>query len=171
MDINATIRKGYETADGKMKDTFGVNLSELAGNPIIAYKNSKPCFFLSREIGQDAEMLRAAGMYRHCKLNKDGRFYDYIADKFFNTLEEWVEDCNSSTRDVLFGYNKFDGRRSYISLIHLLTHIGPVFKTKADEEELAKFMRKLNLENLGLDHLLVVRRVTTIQPAREFMQE
>ena len=169
MDINATLKRAYCIA-GWNKETFGVKITDITNEDITGYnRNSKPCFFLRRELGLTLAELRETKQYRHCKMYKDG-YLDYIARKEFSSIEEWVRDCDASLDDVMFGFNKFDGKNTHISLVQLLDHLDPVQLPETKEMvELNEFMNKLGVDNLKLQDLLV-NTGTCIKTYNQYME-
>ena len=151
------------------KDYLGVRIQRITGVQIPAYK-SNPCFFLSRELGKSADELIATQQYRHCKIylkNRDFMFLDYIVKKEFNTLEDWVADCGATMNDIMYGFNKFDGVRSYVTLQQLISYLAP-----QDVEEVTNFMRRLNVTGLTLQSVLVVKKdPVMVQTYSDFMKE
>jgi len=154
-DINATLKRAYRI-NVLDPESFGINLSMITGERIDRYKrSSKPCFFLRRELGQNVDTLRDTNQYRHCKLYKDG-YLDYIARKEYATIEDWVADCGSTMNEVLYGFNKFDNRQTYVSLQRLLDNLDPVQLPETDDmRDLNEFMTKLSTDKLTLEDLLV----------------
>jgi len=131
-------------------DYFGIDIAKINTTDPLPY-NTKPCFFLEREIGRTARDLYATNQYRHCKVYC-GKFLDYITKQEFRTLEEWVASCGSTMDQVLFGYNKFDQRCSYIRLAQLMTEITPVVN---DVDIITAFMNKLAVDELSLQDVHV----------------
>lgn len=131
-------------------DYFGVDIAKMNGAEPLPYK-TKPCFFLERELGRTARDLYATNQYRHCKIYC-GRFLDYITKQEFRTLEEWVASCGSTMDQVLFGYNKFDQRASYIRLSQLMNEISP---PQQDVDIITSFMNKLAVDELSLQDVHV----------------
>jgi hypothetical protein len=145
---------------------FGVDIANINNlvDP-LPYKTA-PCFFLEREIGRTARELYATNQYRHCKVYGE-RFLDYIVKKEFDTLEEWVADCGSTMDQVLFGYNKFDNRNSYIRLSQLMNIISP---PDAEVDIIAAFMNKLAVDELSLQDVHV-RTFAGFIPFDTYMNE
>ena len=161
MDVNATIRKAYNKSQNK--GTFDVDLVALGATR--SPEKTPPCFFLSDELYKTKQELYRTGKYRHCKVYKDG-YLDYVVRKDFPTLEAWVADCGSSMDNILFGYQKFNGHQSYITLHQLLSQFEHV--PLPVDNELDAFMNKLTLDELGLRDLLVVTPMA-IQTYQHYM--
>jgi hypothetical protein len=166
MELNAIIRKAYDDAE-KNKDFLGINISDITRVECPRY-GSTPCFFLHRELGRTARDLYQTGQYRHAKVYRNG-YLDYITKKEFATLEDWVADCDSSMDDVLYGYNKFDGRQSYVLLAELLNHLKPL--QVAEVDEVTKFMAKLAVNDLSLSKNILVLRDNKVETFDQFMTE
>jgi hypothetical protein len=114
--------------------TFGMYPSnKIFQNQSTAY--ARPYFFLDKELDlynkPEYSFIREklAGNIRHCKiLHGSKTFYDYIAHKEFNSLEEWAADCGSTISNVLYGIN-----RPYESYIHYTTIHILINKLTADK--------------------------------------
>jgi hypothetical protein len=145
---------------------FGVDIAKVNNLPEPLPYKTGPCFFLQRELGRTARDLYATNQYRHCKVYGH-RFLDYIAKKEFDTLEEWVTDCGSTMDQVLFGYNKFDMRHSYIYLSQLMTAISP---PDAEVDIITAFMNKLAVDELSLQDVHV-RTFAGFIPFDTYMKE
>ena len=166
MDINVTIRRAYDATE-KNKDFLGTDISEITGVELPRY-GSSPCFFLHREIGRTARDLYQSGHYRHLKVYPRGGYFDYIAKKEFATLEDWVADCGQQLHDIVYGWNKFDGRDSYITLPTLLNRINP---RKPEIDALTNFMAKLAMHDLTLTKNVLVLRDNKVETFDQFMTE
>lgn len=110
---------------------FGVDIPELEGI------DGLPCFFLQREFDLVSMLVKMGGdyysikdtmikhnVYSHMKLHK-GRCLDYVKRKEYDSLEEWASDNLSSIDDILFGYQKLDGQKTFITLKQLMQRICP----------------------------------------------
>jgi len=84
------------------------------------------------------------GYIRHCKINNQGKLYDYIVNKTFSTFEEWIADMNIShstyfhTNHIRYGINRWDYdhemmHKKSISLKELLYKIDPSFQYNIEE--------------------------------------
>jgi len=117
MDINKTLRKGYSRSmerDSQIEMEFKNSKCETVIRGYRCY------FFLKRELAMEP--------IRHMKVVHNG-YFDYIAKKHFNTIEEWVADCGGELSDVLYGRNDaYDP--FYCSLNELLEHVGPIRQTE-----------------------------------------
>ena len=111
---------------------FGKNLSEIASDSTHAYD----CyFFLTRELKytnpREWRVAKRAGLIRHVKYY-DGGWLDYIVNKQFNTLAEWVADCGDSLENVNYGVNRVHKTYStgelhepqFVCLAHFLEALG-----------------------------------------------
>lgn len=86
---------------------FGFTLAFLANTDAKWYDHN-PYFFLKRELGVTAQTWndeKKKGTIRHCKVYR-GRFLDYIVNKEFDTLADWVKDAGGTLDDVLYGVNR-----------------------------------------------------------------
>ncbi len=92
---------------------------------------NKPYFFVQQEVDagftpKNARRLAKDGWLRHLTLTADGRYYDYIVHKYFDSIFDWVENCGCDITDVLFGQNhtyKPNGKLICVGLLDLLWHI------------------------------------------------
>jgi len=119
------------TALAECGPSFGVEIPELEGI------DGLPCFFLQREYELVKMLVEMGGnyssikstivkynVYSHVKLHK-GRCLDYVKRKEYDSLEEWASDNLSSIDDVLFGYQKLDGKKTFITIKQLMKHLCP----------------------------------------------
>ena len=153
----------------------GINLADFIKDVIPNYgRNAHKSFFLRRELAHTQESAKRHGVYRHCKPYK-GHFLDYIVRKEFATLEDWLTDCGgSSMYDIMFGFSKFDGRNTYITLEQLINHLkpAPVDPEKEPEmDELTKFLKQLHMDDLELKNLMVRTQTRGLLTYREYMEE
>lgn len=120
-----------QTALAECGPSFGVEIPELEGI------DGPPCFFLQREydfvymlvnMGGEYNAIKSTivkyNVYSHVKLYK-GRCLDYVKRKEYDSLEEWASDNLSSIDDILFGYQKLDGQKTFITLKQLMKHLCP----------------------------------------------
>jgi hypothetical protein len=159
-----------------MTDITTVLLKALAENgptlgvPIPAAEaKAIPCFFLERELAFTKQGANTVG-YSHVKLYK-GHYLDYVNKREYNSLEEWTADYRSSIDNILFGYNKFDGRHSYMTLKQVMQYLCP---SPADPavEELSEFAARLSVNELSLQkNVLVITKTAGIQSYNQFMAE
>jgi hypothetical protein len=133
-----------------------IDLAEITGLPLPYYGRSDMCFFLERELSLTKKQAIEFGVYRHLKPYR-GRFLDYIAKKEYATLEDWVTDCGSSMDKVMFGFSRFDGYRTYITLKQLINYLVPSPPQDREMDELAKFAQKLFIDELNLKNNVMVR--------------
>ena len=71
----------------------------------------KPYFFMMHELHEGIEEsnykdMMKEGKVRHMILSYTGGYYDYIVNKHFDSIFEWVEDCGGTIKDVCFGQNR-----------------------------------------------------------------
>lgn len=145
--------------------------------PIIsqtAFENwnrSGQYFFLSSELSvkrpvQYTESINNKKI-RHC-IPYNGKYYDYIVKKEFNTLAEWVMDADATANleMVCYGTNHLHkgGRTQYITLRDLLKKfnyemrwINPEDSVEPEEEEKIDLEFILDFHNLTLDNLWVIK--------------
>jgi hypothetical protein len=160
INIEKTISKAASRVNRRW---IGVHFYEITGADNVHDAH----FFLDTELGIDLNPLnyqdhKANGRIRHCKIDYSG-YYDYIAKKEFDTLEEWAADCGSDVSHIRFGINRVylpGGTHVSVSLQRLLDHIGPVYdqvqKPPAEEISDTKIVDLLRMKNLTLDNLWVI---------------
>ncbi len=153
----------------------GINLRNFITAVIPDYgRNAHKSFFLARELTHTQNSARELGVYRHCKPYK-GHFLDYIARKEFATLEDWVADCGDTMNHVMFGFNKFDGYHTYITLNQLIEHLDPmpplIPYEDPEVDELTKFANRLHIDELSLKNLMVRTRTSGLLTYSEYMEE
>jgi hypothetical protein len=117
-------------------------------------QKSKPCFFPVTELETEK---------RHLTLMRGQKWYDYTAHKEFQTIEEWIHDCKITKEQIRFGYNRFDGRNSSISLNQLLQKLNY-------QDELCQFMTRLSLNGHTLQENVLVRTTEQVQTYLQYMQ-
>lgn len=153
----------------------GVNLATFITSHIPNYGcNAQKSFFLHRELAHNKESARRHGVYRHCKPYK-GHFLDYTVGKEFTTLEDWVADCgHASMDDVMFGFSKFDGYHTHITLDQLIDHLDPMPALIPFEDPemdvLMKFVTKLHIDELSLKNVMVRTRTDGLLTYNEYME-
>jgi len=166
MASQAIVKKFYSITDHSAP-YLGVDIAKMNGVEELPYK-TQPCFFLERELGKMARELYATNHYRHCKVYGGG-FLDYIVKKEFKTLEDWVADCGADMSQVLFGYNKFDARWSYIRLKQLVEAI--TTSEKIDDDLITAFMNKLALDELSLKDIHIDTHTNGMKSFEAYMAE
>jgi hypothetical protein len=84
---------------------------------------TNPYIFLKQELdfttnsnqGVNYQKLKNAGFIRHCKPLKNGKLYDYIVNKEYDTIQDWIASYNPTTdvkferptlKDVCYGRNR-----------------------------------------------------------------
>lgn len=101
--INSTLLNNWNGYD------FGIKLDELANRPDWKWLTYNCYFFLRSELEvkdkAQWDIAKRAGKIRHCKIYR-GRFLDYVVQKEFNTLEQWVADAGGRIEDVIYGDNR-----------------------------------------------------------------
>jgi hypothetical protein len=135
-----------QTALAECGPSFGVKIPELEGI------DGLPCFFLQREYDIVNMLVEMGGnnssiksttikykVFSHMKLYK-GRCLDYVKCKEYDSLEEWASDNLSSIDDVLFGYQRFDGKKTFITLKQLMKYLCPSPEV-ADIEDMMRTMQ------------------------------
>lgn len=86
-------------------------------------------FFLERELDYTTrEAWRDAkkkGLIRHCTIH-NGKFYDYIVNKHYDSLPDWTTSCGGYLHNVLYGTNRiYNGSKPiHVTLAHLLNRLG-----------------------------------------------
>jgi len=134
---------------------------EIFQKPISFNKKDKPCFFPADELSTDK---------RHLTLTRSNTWYDYTAKKEFSTFDHWLDDTGYYyLSQIRFGFNRFDGRKSSISLPDLLTTHGYYHDPKMDE--VTKFIKKLTIENKTLESNVLVWSPAMVQSYNQFMKE
>lgn len=150
-----------------------INLAEITRViPPYYGRNSHPSFFLDRELVGSINYIKHNNLYRHVKVYK-GHFLDYIARKEYATLEDWVADCGSSMDHVRFGFQKFDGLQTHISLQQLVDELDPMpplIPFDENVDEITKFMNKLHVDELSLKNLMVRTKTVGLLTYTEYME-
>jgi len=168
------IRTNPDLLTEKMTDITNVLLKVLAakgptfGVPFFAADaKATPCFFLEQELEYTKQGAIANGCYSHVKLYK-GHYLDYISKREYGSLEEWAADNHSSIDNILFGYNKFDRRNTYITLKQLMQTLCPPADPAV--EELVAFANRLRIDDLTLqNNILVITQNAGIQGYNQYM--
>lgn len=158
-----------------MTDVTNVLLKALAANgptlgvPLFtAQPKATPCFFLEHELEYTKQGAIANGCYSHVKLYK-GHYLDYVNKREYGSLEEWAADNASSIDHVLFGYNKFDGRRSHITLKQLMQTLCPPADPAV--EEIVAFANRLRIDDLTpQNNILVITKNAGVQSYTQYME-
>jgi hypothetical protein len=116
-------------------------------------KKNKPYFFLG-----DLQV-------RHCRIYRNG-FLDYTirGTKFYESLEQWANDCGSSPDQVCFG---FVSDNEYYKSINLATLFLPL---RVEQDNFATLERRLGQMNLGLESVAVVIQ-NRVRMAFDFLGE
>jgi hypothetical protein len=142
--------------DQFLKDNYGkchtLDFSQFP-NYVPPLQKGKPCFFPSNEL---------EGAKKHLTLMRGHKWYDYTSQIEFQTIEDWMTFCGVSKEQIRFGYNRFDGRNSSISLEQLLQ--------KINYEDLSSFMEKLSLNGHTLRENVLIRTPEQVQTYMQYMQ-
>ena len=94
---------------------------------VLFRKELHPYFFLKGEPPVSAgypALIKAynAGQMRHLIVSRtDRKFYDFLENKVYGTIDEWAGDLDN----VMFGENRInkDGSQDYIPLRDLIGHL------------------------------------------------
>jgi hypothetical protein len=135
------------------------------------WNRSGQYFFLSSELSvktpvQYVEAIKNKKI-RHC-IPYNGKYYDYIVKKEFNTLAEWVMDADATANleMVCYGTNHLHkgGQSQCITLRLLLSKyqfqlplINPEDGVEPEEEEKIDLEFILDFHRLTLDNLWVIK--------------
>lgn len=152
-----------------------LNQIDLAAitNVMLPYygRNAQPSFFLDRELIGSIDYIKHNKLHRHVKVYK-GHFLDYVSRKEYATLEDWVADCGSSMNNIRFGFQKFDGMQTHISLQQLVDELDPLpplIPVDETMDEITKFMNKLHFDELSLKNLMVRTKTVGLLTYNEYM--
>lgn len=107
---------------------------------------SSPYFFLKREL--DLNIPTTPKEYqdmkdttiRHLTISGN-RYYDYIVDKYYDTLKEWANENDSKLNDVMFGMNRLIGTkfvRKYDTLGEILKQLDDDYSLSDDDDDISK---------------------------------
>lgn len=89
----------------------------------------RPSFFLRTELyfttPKEWRNAMNRGFVHHCKPH-NGKWYDYMSNRHYDTIEDWVSSCGSTLDDVLFGVNRiYSNHKSiHIHIHQLLDKLG-----------------------------------------------
>ena len=86
----------------------------------LGQTSDKLYFFFRQELTEPGTPLRHA-------IPNNGRIYDYIVDKYHNTLADWAEANGRSTSDILYGANRMYFKES-VTLDALLRYLNPAWR-------------------------------------------
>jgi hypothetical protein len=115
--------------NNKFRD-FGLSMTDLGRNNNVGSFDSY--FFLKRELEYNTykkwRQAKRDGMIRHCIIH-DGKFYDYIVNKHYDSLEDWLYSVDADAsfyHDVLYGSNRVHRgiQPNYVSFDRLLQGLG-----------------------------------------------
>lgn len=118
-----------EANDDDFFNTTGIHRSN--GNIVYLNINNmdqvvrKPYFFMKQELYEGIEESNYKDMMRHMIISYGGGYYDYIVNKHFDSIFDWVEDCGGTIKDVCFGQNRNWKRENtvFVDLYTLLNFI------------------------------------------------
>jgi hypothetical protein len=120
-------------------DNFGIRLNTLTDVDRWVHGPTFDSYlFLERELQftNSAEWRHAKnrGLIRHVKPYA-GKWLDYVVKKNFDTLEEWLNDCNASVDDVAYGVNRVHKgmQPKFVKLKQLLDKLGYVEPPAEDD--------------------------------------
>lgn len=139
---------------------------KVAGVP----QQKEKYFFMERELHLSKENAIKMGLRRHVKIAKNKEsgkieFLDYCGTKrFYGSLGEWMEVCNS--KDVLYGRNEFDGKKTYITLQELLLQLKPEDK---EVTNLGDLFARLTTNSVRPEQIFV--KVTTLVRGDKYLAE
>lgn len=89
----------------------------------------RPSFFLRNELyfttPKEWRDAMNRGFVHHCKPH-NGKWYDYISNRHYDTIEDWVSACGATLDDVLFGVNRIymNHKSIYVNIHQLLDKLG-----------------------------------------------
>lgn len=86
----------------------------------LGQTSDKLYFFFRQE-------LTEPGLPRRHAIPNKSRIYDYIEDKYHNTLADWAEANGRSTEDILYGADRESFKES-ITLDALLRYLNPAWR-------------------------------------------
>jgi hypothetical protein len=120
-----------------------------------------PCFFISNETVEKK---------RHLTLTKSNTWYDYTAKKEYTNFKDWVGfDFNETSTTIRFGYNRFDGKNSHISLEDLLKFLK--YQPKDTQVDLLTvFMQRLTTNGHSLQKNILIMTTEKVKSFDEYMQ-
>ena len=165
-DINIILQRAYNAAVHH-KDHLGVDLPTLFGPNLPTYVKEPPCFFIDRELAHSKLVAKDLGIYRHCKIYK-GHYLDYTIKLEYRSLQDWAATCGATINNIMFGWNRFDGRQTYVTLVKLLQYLSPSPDPEVDE--LTRFAAKLRIDNLSLNNVLVDTQTGIIKTYNKYME-
>ncbi len=126
----------------KYSRDFGKTMMQLGNETNNGSADSY--FFLEEELRiKTREAWKEAkknGKIRHCIIH-DGKYYDYIVNKHYDSLEEWLDSANGTYTDVRYGTNRVHNgtKPNYVTLARLLQGLEykyeNMYKTMNPEED------------------------------------
>lgn len=82
-------------------------------------ETDNPYLFPKHELGKTYpswERAKKNGEVRHCKILRNGKFFDYVVRQEYDTLEEWMASANIKLEDVCYGTNRYQQyRRNWLN--------------------------------------------------------
>lgn len=108
---------------------FGYSLQQLLCDPLIDDYTHNPYLYFSWELENICtrrEYWKAYGrkQIRRCVI-RNGKFYDFMVKRDFNSLEEWATDSNHDVSSIVYGtYHMRRGYKAvYVKLKTLINFI------------------------------------------------
>jgi hypothetical protein len=144
VDIDKTLIDGYELQNARYPRWRDAHARRADFSVTIGgTQRSNGYFFLEDEFGkknrQNYYVMNRDRLVRHMFMLTNGKYFDYIVRKEFNTFEEWMKDCGATSRVVRYG--RFDVQNDYyverswnVTLDDLIKMLGP--KTKEIEDDI-----------------------------------
>jgi hypothetical protein len=94
---------------------------------------------------------------RHAIPNK-GKFYDYIVDRHYNTLQEWATANGKTIDDIVYGVNHIhfgqDGNQDYIPLNTLVKALNPNWISPTENRQQVTIPKQTSMK----DHIIDLRK-------------
>ena len=119
--MDAVLLENWSEANGD----FGYSLPTLLGQYLTDESVDNPYFFFEWEL----DNIRTRGEYwrarrhkqiRHCTI-RNGKFYDYMVDREFNSLLELATDSHRPLNSIMYGTNRM--HRGYRSISVTITFL------------------------------------------------
>lgn len=179
------------------KNWFMLGHSMVWFDEAYRFGTANPYLFLKREltlIPENWQVGKENGTIRHCKVLRNGKFFDYIVKREFNTLEEWLADAKDTMDNVMYGVNRVHtqeyvrtadgkwidqrGTPRYVPLKDVLAKLGYVEPPKVEIPAVAVATRRLTeildlemqMRNLTVDNVYVLEGNGFV-PWKTFMAE
>lgn len=147
------------------------------------YVNDNPYLFHKRELGVtqgEWKDARNKGVIRHCKVLYNGKFFDYIVGREYDTLHDWMLEIGATLDDLCYGTNRVHKNKRvwdtmwsharwephvavYVPLREVLTRLGykeppPVeVKVPAATQDLTEMVNlELRMYGLTIDNVYIL---------------